>query len=229
MDLKKRIIDISYKKGLSHLGSCLSAVNIIDEVYAIKQEKDTFVLSAGHAALALYVVLEKYLGHDAEMLYDLHGVHPNRDIEHGIECSTGSLGQGLPIALGMAMANKNKQVFCLISDGECAEGSIWEALRVGWEYKVSNLIVLVNVNGWGAYKKIKGEDLHAQLTGFMGDVLVETGMGRGKLPKLLKQRRRFPTVIFCRTSVQQHPALKGNLAHYKVLTKLEYEGKEVSH
>jgi transketolase len=226
MDLKKRIIDISYKKGLSHLGSCLSAVNIIDEIYAVKKEKDTFVLSAGHAAMALYVVLEKYLGHDAEMLYDLHGTHPNRDIEHGLECSTGSLGQGLPIALGMAMANKNKNVFCLLSDGECSEGSIWEALRVGWEYKVSNLIVLVNVNGWGAYKKIKGEDLHAQLVGFMGDVLVETGMGRGKLPKLLKQRRRFPTVIFCRTTVEQHPALKGNEAHYKILNKDDYELKE---
>src|SRR3972149_3321460 len=209
MDLKKRIVDISYKKGLSHLGSCLSAVDLIDEVYAVKEEKDSFILSAGHAAMALYVVLEKYYKHDAEMLYDLHGTHPNRDIEHGLECSTGSLGHGLPIALGMAMANKNKNVFCLISDGECSEGSIWEALRIGWEFKVSNLIVLVNVNGFGAYKKIKGEELLYQLRGFSGDVLVETGMGRGKLPKLLKRRSRFPTVIFCRTSVEQHPALKG--------------------
>lgn len=223
--MKNRILEISYKNKLSHIGSCLSAVDLIDEIYKVKEEKDSFILSAGHAALALYVVLEKYLGHDAQRLYDRHGTHPNRDIEHGIECSTGSLGQGLPIALGMAMANKNKKVFCLISDGECAEGSIWEALRIGYEYKVSNLIILVNVNGWGAYKKIKGEDLHAQLTGFVGDISVATTMGKGKLKKLLKDKRRFPTVIFCRTSVEQHPALKGNLAHYLILTKEQYEQK----
>ena len=78
-DLEKRIIEISYKEKIGHLSSNLNAVNIIDEIYQSKKSTDPFILSSGHAALALYVVLEKYEGRDAEQLFHLHGVHPHRD------------------------------------------------------------------------------------------------------------------------------------------------------
>lgn len=150
--LHDRIIEISKKYKLSHLGSCLTAVDIIDEIYNIKKWDEKFVLSCGHAGLALYVVLEKYIGGklDAEELFKFNGVHPNKDCG-GIPCSTGSLGQGLPIALGMAMADRSQDVYCLISDGEAAEGTIWEVANVMQKYQVTNLHVYCNWNGWGAY------------------------------------------------------------------------------
>lgn len=151
--LHKRIIEISKKHNLSHVGSCLTAVDIIDEIYRTKKDDEPFILSAGHAGLALYVILEKYYGKDAEQLWLKHGTHPNADIEDGIFCSTGSLGLGLTIALGMALADRKKLVFCIISDGEAAEGTTWEVCNVVNKYDVKNLIIFCNWNDWGAYDK----------------------------------------------------------------------------
>ena len=136
--LKKRILDIAYKNKLSHLGSYLSSVDIIDEIYNKKSLEDIFILSSGHAALAMYVVIEKYTGIDAEKLFKKHGGHPHRDESNGIFCSTGSLGMGLTVAVGRALANPSKKIYVLISDGECAEGSIWESLRFIKENNLEN-------------------------------------------------------------------------------------------
>ena len=141
VSLKKRILEIAYKHKLSHLGSYLSAVDIIDEIYRYKDPRDIFILSSGHAALALYVVLEKYEGKDAEELFLKHGGHPHRDELNGIYCSTGSLGLGITVAVGRALANKNRKVHVLISDGESAEGSVWEALRFIQENNLTNIEV----------------------------------------------------------------------------------------
>jgi transketolase len=153
--LHERIIEISKKHHLSHLGSSLTAVNIIDEIYQIKQENEPFILSCGHSGLALYVVLEKYYGFDAEKLYLKHGTHPHRDLEDKIYCSTGSLGMGLGIAVGIALADRTKNIYCLISDGEAFEGSIYEAANVMRRYKISNLKVYLNWNGFSAYSEVE--------------------------------------------------------------------------
>lgn len=153
-DLKRRIIDISYKKKLSHIGSCLTAVDIIKEIYDIKKKDEKFILSSGHAGLALYTVLESKGGRNAEEIFKHHGVHPDRCSNCQLDCSTGSLGQGLSIAVGMALAERTKDVYCLVSDGECAEGSIHEAIRIANEQKLLNLHIYVNYNGWGAYQAI---------------------------------------------------------------------------
>ena len=152
-DLKRRILTISYKHGLSHLGSCITALDIIKEIYDQKEPNEKFVLSSGHAGLALYVVLESKGGKNAEEIFNHHGVHPDRCIDCGIDCSTGSLGQGLPIAVGLALADRKKNVYCLISDGEMAEGSIHEAMRIKTEQNLNNLKVYINVNGWSAYQE----------------------------------------------------------------------------
>lgn len=163
--LKRRILEISYKKKLSHIGSCLTAVDIIDEIYATKKLDEKFVLSSGHAGLALYVVLEnEYIkipgkkgdilaGKRAENIFDHHGVHPDRCTDCVIDCSSGSLGHGLGIAVGMALADRTKNVYCLISDGECAEGSILESLRIIDEQEIYNLRIFINNNGWAAFKR----------------------------------------------------------------------------
>jgi transketolase N-terminal domain/subunit len=150
-ELHDRIIEISKKYHLAHLGSTLTAVNIIDEIYKTKQHDEKFILSAGHVGLALYVVIEKYEGVDAESIYLHHGVHPDRCEKCHLYCSTGSLGNGLPIALGMAMADRTKNVYCLISDGEAFEGTIWESANIMRKYSVTNLKVYLNFNGFSAY------------------------------------------------------------------------------
>ena len=89
---------------------------------------------------------EKYEGKNAEELFIKHGGHPHRDEKNGIYCSTGSLGLGITVAVGRALANKNRKVYVLISDGESAEGSVWEALRFIKESNLSNIEIYVNVN-----------------------------------------------------------------------------------
>lgn len=153
-ELHSRILTISKRFGLAHLGSCLTSVDIINEIYWIKGEKNPFILSCGHCGLALYVVIEKHLGIDAEKIFAHHGTHPDRCEECGIYCSTGSLGHGLGIAVGMALADRSRNVYCLISDGECYEGLIWEAANVIRKYNVTNLHVYLNFNGWSAYDKL---------------------------------------------------------------------------
>ena len=199
--LKRRIIEISYKHKLSHIGSCITAVDIIKEIYDTKKKDEKFVLSSGHAGLALYVVLEEKTGKDAEKIFLHHGVHPDRCRGCFIDCSAGSLGQGLPIAVGMALSDRNKNVYALISDGECSEGSVHEALRIIKENKLSNLKIYVNINGWGAYKQIDSFEVKFALS-----------MKYGIPDRYL----RF-------TNSDQLPFLKGQDAHYHVMTEEEYK------
>lgn len=165
-DLKKRIVEIAYKHKLSHLGSYLSCVDAIEVIFSnYMKPEDIFILSNGHAALALYVVLEKHYGHDAEMLFTKHGGHPHWDEDNHIYCSTGSLGMGLPMAIGRALVNK-RRVHVMVSDGECAEGSIWESLKYLDTHDVPNIHVYVMSNGYGAYGKIDQPKLNKQIMAF---------------------------------------------------------------
>ena len=199
VDLKKRILEIAYKHKLGHLGSYLSAAGIVEEIYENKDPDDIFILSSGHAALALYAALEKYEGKNAEELFLKHGGHPHRDEENGIYCSTGSLGLGITVAVGRALANKNRKVHVLISDGESAEGSVWEALRFIKESNLSNIEVYVNVNGYAAYDKVDVKYLVDRLKVFL------------------------PTINIRYTSVNQYPFLRGLNAHYHVMSEEDYK------
>ena len=221
--LRRRILEISYQRNLSHLGSNLSAVDLIYAIYNLKNKDERFILSSGHAAIALYVVLEKYgllLGSAIDGLC----IHPERDAQKCIDLSTGSLGHGLPIALGMAIANRSKTVYCLSSDGECAEGSVWEALRVACNYKVDNLKLVINANGWGAYDPINLAALLKRFRGFGYRVILANGHNIKQMGKaLMKKIPGQPLVIFARTCVGQFPFLKGQDAHYYVMNESDYK------
>jgi transketolase len=186
--LHEKIIELSKKHKLSHLGSNLTAVNIIAEIYGKKRENEPFILSCGHCGLALYVVLEKYYGIDAEKLFLKHGIHPDRDEENKIYCSTGSLGMGIGIATGMALADRTKNVYCLISDGEAFEGSVYEAANVIRKYDIKNLKVYLNFNRLSAYDTIEGW--------MLSNIL-----------------RIFPVIEVRQTSVEDY-GLNGLSAHY---------------
>ena len=199
LKLKKRILEIAYKHKLSHLGSYLSAVGIINEIYKSKQPEDIFILSSGHAALALYVVLEKYEGKNAEELFLKHGGHPHRDEANGIYCSTGSLGLGITVAVGRALVDKDRKVHVLISDGESAEGSVWESLRFIQENNLTNIEVYVNVSGYAAYDKVDIKYLADRLKAFL------------------------PSINIRYTDVNQYPFLRGLNAHYHVMSEEDYK------
>ncbi len=123
-------------------------------------------MSNGHAGLALYAILEAYEGQDADKMYEENGTHPNRNLKKGIWCTTGSLGQGIAIAVGMALANRERTVYCLMSDGECNEGSVWEALRIASEQKLENLRLACVCNSYSAYEKMDIELLDTRLNMF---------------------------------------------------------------
>jgi transketolase len=199
IELKKRIAEIAFKHRLGHLGSYLSSVGIVDEMFSKMEKDDIFILSSGHCALALYVCLEKYYGINAEDMFLKHGGHPHRDEENKIYCSTGSLGLGLTIALGRAVANPNRKVWVLISDGEAAEGSIWEALKTIKEDGIDNIEVYVNINGLCAYKEVDVDYMSTRLKAFL------------------------PTINLRYTTVEQYPFLKGLNAHYHVMSEENYK------
>jgi transketolase len=199
VNLKKRIAEIAYKHKLGHLGSYFSSVDIIDEMFSKMDKDDIFILSAGHCALALYVCLEKYHGINAEMLFEKHGGHPHLDEENKIYCSTGSLGLGLTVALGRAVANPNRKVWVMISDGEAAEGCIWESLKTIEELNINNIEVYVNMNGLCAYKEVDTFYMTNRLLAFMTRIQL-----------------RF-------TTVEQYPFLKGLNAHYHVMDEENYQ------
>ena len=166
-NLERRIIDITYQEKLSHLSSTLSAAPILEEIYNKRADDEVVVLSNGHAGLALYCVLEQQYGIDPVELLHKHGIHPSKDLDNHLYCSTGSLGSGLPIAVGHAIATPNKKLYCMISDGEAAEGSIWEALRFIYERPLDNLEVYANINGMGAYDPINVDYLVRRLQSFL--------------------------------------------------------------
>lgn len=153
--LIKRIIDISYKKKEGHIGSSLSILDILYVLYdKILHRKHHFILSKGHASLGLYAVLEHFgmLDGDLETFCDFEsnlGGHPSNKIKN-VTASTGSLGHGLPIGVGMAMAEKIKKsdnkTFVLIGDGESNEGTIWESALLASNHKLNNLYCIMDYN-----------------------------------------------------------------------------------
>lgn len=143
--LRKRILEVALRDGMGHIPSALSIVDIIEQIYEVKSADDVFILSKGHGCMALYAVLESkgLLSWETK----LQG-HPKRG--GAIIASTGSLGHGLPMAIGMALAKKIKgetgRVYVLIGDGECNEGTTWESALLASHHKLDNLTVIVDEN-----------------------------------------------------------------------------------
>lgn len=199
INLKQRLLEICYLNKLHHLGSYFSCLDIIDDIYSKMNENDLFVLSCGHASAALYVVLEKYFGFDAQKLIRKFGDHPKLSDEFKIHCSTGSLGLGICVAVGRAFADRNKNIYCVISDGEAAEGSVWEALRFTHEAKLDNLKIYVNANGHSAYDDVDLNYLEKRIKAFHEDV------------------------VFVKTKVEHFDFLHGLNAHYYCMNQEDYE------
>ena len=175
------ILTMLNQAGSGHTGGSLSAADILTVLYFSKmkhnpenpkwEDRDRFVLSKGHAAPALYAVLARCGYFNPEALNSLRKLgsilqgHPDMNATPGVEISTGSLGQGLSIANGMALGlkldKKNTRVYVLMGDGEIEEGQIWEAAMSAAHYKIDNLCALLDYNGLqidGPVKEIMNVD-----------------------------------------------------------------------
>jgi transketolase len=161
-ELRQRILEISQKVSALHIAPAFSCLEMVDVAYRYllrkgddSKFKDSFILSKGHGSLALYVVLESLGIISKDMLdnYSKPGwplaTHPDYG-NPGIEASTGSLGHGLGLAVGMAYADKMKKIdrvnYLVLSDGEVMEGSVWEALMVAPSFGLKNLVIMIDNN-----------------------------------------------------------------------------------
>ena len=169
-DLRYQVVQLSHNAGTPHLGSALSCIDIlvaaywraarIDPAKADSFTRDRLILSKGHAASALYAALAAREFFPESWL-DSFGKHgsplaeqPAPHCAPGVELATGSLGHGLPVGIGMAMAarlsKKDYRVFVVMSDGECNEGSVWEAAMFAPAQRLGRLVVVVDYNKWQA-------------------------------------------------------------------------------
>ena len=165
-ELRREIFRIMHYSKSSHIGGCLSCIDIIytlyfkimdcDKIKNKSPDRDIFILSKGHNSVALYVTLAKAGFFDKEYLnkyYIDNGIlpgHLDMTIVNGIECSTGSLGHGASIGLGFAIAKDRNQnnghVYVLMGDGECNEGSVWEAVMLASTLKQKNYTLIIDFN-----------------------------------------------------------------------------------
>ncbi len=164
--VRQGIIESTYQAKSGHPGGSLSAADVLTFLYfdrmridpadPLREDRDRFVLSKGHSAPALYSVLAQRGFFPVEELKTLRHVgsrlqgHPNMNTTPGVDMSTGSLGQGVSAAAGMALGAKRKKldlrVYTLLGDGEIEEGQVWEAMMFAAHYKLDNLTVLVDNN-----------------------------------------------------------------------------------
>ncbi len=165
-DLRRKIVTMVYEAGSGHPGGSLSAADFVTACYFYEmnvdpknptwEDRDRFVLSKGHAAPAQYAALGTLGFFPEETLHTLRQEgsilqgHPNMTCP-GIDIPTGSLGQGIACAVGMAIAlkadKKSARVFAVLGDGECQEGEVWESAQTAAKYKLDNLIAFVDNNG----------------------------------------------------------------------------------
>jgi transketolase len=140
--LRKKIIEASFLSGACHIGSALSCVEIIESIFLMKNPEDFFIFAKASGVATLYCKLHPEKAAKYLKSYPL----PSKEVP-GVIWSGGSLGMGLSIATGMALADRSRRVFCLISDGELQEGQTWEAIMFANQHKLNNLIVFCDRNG----------------------------------------------------------------------------------
>ncbi len=225
--LRKRILEVAYRDGMGHIPSALSILDIVWTLYdKVMTKDDQFILSKGHGCMALYAVLEE------KGLFDwsikAQG-HPKRG--GAILASTGSLGHGLPMAVGLAMAKKIKgepgRVFCLVGDGECNEGTTWESAMVAAHHKLDNLVVIVDQNH-SSDRALELRDLKMKFVSFG---FYTQGICGNEIDEIcvrsidgLIKFNNYPSCIIADTEKGYGvPFMQENSWHNRRLTKEEYE------
>jgi transketolase len=240
VDARKRLLQMHYESGVGHIGGNLSALDALMVVFhEFLSESDHFVLSKGHSAGALYIALWSVGKLQDEDLAQFHkdntllaGHPPARGIS-GIPFATGSLGHGLSLAAGTALALRLKQqqghIYCLTSDGEWQEGATWEALIFACHQQLSNLTILVdhnNLQGFGTTADVASmSPLWTRLQGFDVEVQVIDGHCLDDIRVALASSTGKPLIIILKT-VKGHGVsfMENQMAwHYLPLTSTQFQ------
>ena len=251
IEIRKKILKMIFNSQSSHIGSALSCVDILTVLYfrilnvdpktPQIDNRDRFILSKGHAASSLYATLAQKGFFSEEILNTyckdggrLSG-HSTRGCVPGVETSTGSLGHGIAIGAGIALAGKleckNYRTFVLISDGECDEGSIWEAAMFAAHHKLDNLVVIIDYNKLQAFGKtneiLNLEPLKEKWLSFNWQAQEIDGHDFSQIEKTLNNipfKKDKPSLIIAHTIKGKGISFMENKLewHYKAPNKEEY-------
>ena len=246
--IRRIVIEQSKRANVGHIGSALSIADILAALYGgvlelprrTRPQQDRLVLSKGHASLALYAALELTgrvpSGTTGTYCTDgtLLGVHPERDLD-GVDFCTGSLGHGLPIAVGAALAARleasSRRVFVVMSDAELNEGSVWEAIMFAAHHDLANLVVILDLNGqqaMGYTKDVLDLSAPAQRWGAFGwDVHELDGHDTSALQTTIRDldfATGAPHVIIAHTTFGKGVSFMQNVIdwHYLPMTDEQY-------
>ncbi len=252
LQFRKDILKMLYLAGSGHTGGSLSAIDILTALFYCKmrydpknpkwEDRDRFILSKGHACPALYVILADIGYFPKEELWKLRKIngilqgHPDILKTPGLEASTGSLGQGLSIANGMALAarldKKNYKIYVMLGDGECQEGQIWEAAMTSAHYHLDNVCAILDYNGLQIDGKVSDimalEPLIEKWSSFGWEVFYIDGHDFNSIVEALEAADKVknkPSIIIAKTIKGKGISFMENKVefHGRAPTKEEYE------
>lgn len=248
-EIKQTMLKMVHKAQVSHIGAGLSIVDILYTLYFkvaninvnnIKDpNRDIVILSKGHSSVALYSVLY-HRGFLEKSLVDNYSIdggslpcHIDKEKSPFLELSTGSLGHGLSVATGMALAkkinNNQGQVYCICGDGEMNEGSVWEAVMFSNTYKLDNLTLIVDFNNYQAFgptnSVINQNNLEERLKAFGFDTHTIDGHNFEQIEKALTYRGDKPIAIIANTIKGKGVSFMENTLewHYKSPNDVQLE------
>ena len=252
MEMRRDILRMALaaKREGGHLGGSLSAVEILAALYGggmrfdsqhpADETRDRFIFSKGHGVMAQYAAFRQIglLTEEQILTYKQTGsvvtAHPSLNPNLGIEFASGSLGQGLSQGVGIALALKRKKnlvsrVFVLLGDGECDEGSVWEAAMSAANYKLGNLVAIVDKNGLqydGDTEKVLAlDDLMVKWSAFGWDAVDVDGHDVAKLLEVFSTRGDKPLAIIAHTVKGKGISFMENAPawHHSVLTQRQFD------
>lgn len=246
--IRLHALEMTSRAGTSHIGSMFSIADIVAVLFndilktkpqknnLKKNPKDFFILSKGHAGGIIYAALAEKGFFPLKRLetYCKNGSTLSGHISHhkvpGVFFSSGSLGHGLSVSCGLALSNKKKKVFNLMSDGELDEGSNWEAILFASHHKLVNLVNIVDYNKIQSIKSVKEtlnlEPLRKKWESFGWKVFEVDGHDHNKIFKILKQKKSDkPSCVICHTIKGKGVGFmeKNNLWHYRTAKGQEFE------
>lgn len=251
-DVRLKVLKMIHQAKEAHIGSSLSCIEILIALYynilsinpedPSSEDRDRFVLSKGHAVAALYAVLSQrgFFSEKDLQQYCKEGTkmagHSTYQCMPGVEVSTGSLGHGLPMASGLALAAKNDKkeyrVFALLSDGECQEGSNWEAALFASHHRLSNLVAIIDYNKIQAMGRTREvldiEPLKEKWQSFGWSVKEVDGHSVGELTAVLSEapfEKESPSLIVAHTVKGKGISFLEDklISHYKHFSEEEYK------
>lgn len=251
-EMRKDILKMALaaKREGGHLGGSLSSVEILSALYGgvmnfdpkspADESRDRFIFSKGHGVMAQYAAFRQigFLTEEQILTYKQSGsvvtAHPSLNPDLGVEFSSGSLGQGLSQGVGVALALKRKKnlgsrVFVLLGDGECDEGSIWEAAMSAASYKLDNLVAIVDKNGLqydGDTEKVLAlEDLGSKWLAFGWDAVDVDGHDVCRLQEALSKKGSKPIAVIAHTVKGKGVSFMENVPawHHSILTQRQFD------